>query len=380
MRTINIHSNINSNELCGIITHEPKPFYNRSKYILITKTIGLKDIGYQACITDFPNKNPILPLNIQVDSSDFSKLQEGDIVNISENKITVLWSELSNDNALMLTESCNCRCIMCPQPYQKHDKKLVRQCETILDLLKGRQVANICITGGEPTLLGDIFLHILERCVVEHPEAEINVLSNGKMFASQDFAKTTARIANSRTVFCISLHSDIDNIHDEIVGMVGSHTATENGIYNLAQFGANIEIRYVITKNNYSRMPQFAEYLYNYFPFCCHYTFMGMELYGYASKNEENVYIAPYEYQQELRTAVLALYKRGLPISVYNIPFCLCHKNIHNFARQSISLWKNIFLPQCNECIQKEHCAGFFATSKSLPNEYVKPLKNTEEI
>lgn len=372
--------NSTKEEFLGIITFNSRALYDRSQYILITEKPTFNDLGYMACIATQKCTNVFLPFTLNIAHQDMPELSEGDIVRISQNEISILWSANSCDNVLFLTESCNCRCIMCPQPYKKHDKRLVKHCEKILDLLKNKEVSSICITGGEPTVLGDVFIKILRRCVTEHPEAEISILTNGKSFAKESFAKEAVRVASNKTIFCISLHADYDKLHDTIVGIQNSHNETENGIYNLAQYGANIELRYVITKLNYKRMFAFAEYVYHYFPFCCHYTFMGMELYADAVKNKESIYSSPHEYKEELRQAVLSLYYKGLPVSVYNIPFCLCHRDIHSFARQSISGWKNIFLPQCDICLLQKNCAGFFATSESLPVQFIQPITSTEEI
>ncbi len=362
------------NTVLGIITRTSQPFYKRSKYILITNTPSLDCMGYKACIGLGTSNNPLLPIFINIEESELNSLVDGDIIRLGKNSLRTVWSLTTNDNALMLTESCNCKCVMCPQPYREHDPQQSKECHEILDLLKGQSVGSICITGGEPSLLKKDFLNILKRCTQEHPESDISILTNGKTFSDIGYAKQTAQVSNRKTIFCVSLHSDVDNIHDATAGGKNSHSATENGIYNLAQFGLNVEIRHVITKYNYKRLGDFAEYLYSYFPFCRHYAFMGMELYGYAAKNEEEIYISPYEYREELRHAITKLYHRGLPVSIYNIPFCLCHKDIHDFARQSISQWKNTFLETCTICEEKPNCAGFFATSKSLPVEYIQPL------
>ena len=83
------------------------------------------------------------------------------------------------------------------------------------------------------------------------------------------------------------------------------------------------------------------------------YAFMGLELHGHAEKNANKVYISPQNFQEPLKDAVLFLARRGLPVSIYNIPLCLCHNEVKNFARQSISGWKNIYLPVCDECEEK---------------------------
>ncbi len=359
----------------GIITR--KNHWNRNKYVYVADK-KLHCLGCKACISPKIRGGWGLPPFASLSEANMSLLREGDIVKFLEDGVTVLWENGSKDNALMLTESCNCKCIMCPQPTRAHDRSLVADVYTILDLLKGVQLPAICITGGEPTLIKKDFISILQRCVIEHSEAEINILTNGKTFADIDFTKQVMSVVHnnsvSKIVFCVSLHSDVDFINDIIVGVKGSRDATEQGIYNLAQCGAHIEIRHVITKKNYTRLAYFAEYIYNYFPFCCHYAFMGMEVHGDAEKNMDEIYVPPMTYNEELRQAITFLKHRSLPVSVYNIPLCMCHTSIRDVATQSISQWKNIFHEKCAVCKSKEVCSGFFATSSVLPVQHINPI------
>ena len=310
-----------------------------------------------------------------ITNADISQIRDDDILCLSEDgTISVVWETESSQNAFFLTEACDCRCLMCPQPPKLHDPKTFAEAERILSLLAGRRLETICITGGEPTLLGDGFLSFLRRCGTEHPEAQINVLTNGKRFADIDFAKAVSEVASPKTFFCVSLHGDIPSLHDRIVGSAGSFEATEEGIYNMARWGLKIEMRHVVTRLNFSRLPHFARHVYDYFPFCSHYAIMAMEIHGCAVVNMDEIGIDPSGYRRELAEAVLEMDRRGLPVSIYNVPLCLCDEKIRCFARQSISAWKNIYLPQCKECSQREKCAGFFSTSSVLPVEHIHPI------
>ena len=360
--------------ILGIATFEKKRFYNRSKYILIADRLDKKSLGYKGCITSggkgaFYQPDHVYEANIE-------KIKEGDIISIDDRGLVVIeWETNSHQNSLLLTETCNCHCIMCPQPPRTNDVfPCIRHVDDILDLLKGRKVSQICITGGEPTNTGDEFIRILKRCEDEHPNAFIDVLSNGKNFADADYCHKMAKLTNGKVTFCISLHSDLGDLFDKIAGSKGSFSQVQKGIYNLAKTGFPVEIRTVISKLNYMRLKNFAEHLYNYFPFCCHYAFMGMEIHGLAEKNLDLVNIFPTAYKKELKEAVLSMDRRGLPVSIYNIPHCCLCPEVRQFARQSISAWKNIYLPQCVECSKHGECAGFFATSSVLPVNDVRPI------
>lgn len=375
MRTFKGCTKTNPPVLIGIITRENKPFYDRHNYIKVTENISFDCLGYKACISIAPINSLIFPHNIALLPSEISLLADGDIVSIQDDAVSVLWEKDSTQNALLITESCNCKCLMCPQPPRKHNSRHIDESLKILNLIKGTQQHSICITGGEPTLLGDTFWNILKKCIQEHPESNIYVLTNGKRFNDSRFVHGFTDLDTSNVVWCVSLHSDIDTIHDEIVGVKGSHEETELGIYNLARRGMRIEIRHVVTRKNFTRLPKFAEYLYSYFPFCSHYAIMAMEACGYAEENFEKIHVNPHEYKELLASAVTNMYLRGLPVSVYNVPLCLCKPTIRSFARQSISSWKNKYLPQCDGCFCREQCAGFFGTSCKLPEKHIQPIK-----
>jgi len=368
--------------IIGEVTFTPIPFYRRSKTILICEELDGASLGYKGCICEGSKGRFYHPDHIfGVSEEDISKIKEGDIVRLDgEGKIDVLWEHTSHQNCLFLTENCNCRCVMCPQPpTDTNSPQLIKEVEEVLDLLRAQKVSDICLTGGEPSLVGDKFFSILRRCVTEHPEANISILTNGKLFADKKFADNLLGIPTKKVTFCVSLHSEVDTLHDMIVGRKGSYAKTQKGIYHLASMGFPIEIRVVITKLNYHHLLDFAEHLYNYFPFCIHYAFMGLELHGHAEKNADKVYISPQDFQEPLKDAVLFLARRGLLVSIYNIPLCLCHNEVKNFARQSISGWKNIYLPVCDECEEKLSCAGFFSTSAFLPIELITPIRRREQ-
>jgi His-Xaa-Ser system radical SAM maturase HxsC len=355
----------------GAVTTTRQPFYSRHGKVLVTKTIDAGCLGYLGVITSCaPKKSMLLPNMIgHVPDKDLDQLINGDVVCLEPTGIiTVFWEIASHQNALFLTEACNCICKMCPQPPQKHDDLHYKNSLMVLDLLKMQHIEEICITGGEPTLNKKQFIDILKRCIVEHPESNISILTNAKKFSDQNFTRSVSYISTQKVIFCVSLHSDIDTLHDDIVGIEGSYEKTQAGIYNLARYRLPIEIRHVISKINCSRLQEFSGHMYRYFPFCQHYAFMALEMRGLAEKNFDEIYIHPRDYEEELRNAVLLLSRRGLAPSVYNVPLCFCHPEIRLFARKSISSWKNDFLEKCAGCAKRDACCGFFTTpTRNIP-------------
>lgn len=366
----------NFSPFIGIVTFNNRSLTNRANYIYVTDSKpSFRLIGYRGIISSKEFKDKFyLPEGIFLENAT-QFFCEGDIVKIyPDGRVHILWEINSYHNVLFLTESCNCKCLMCPQPPQKHDPQLPKDALNVLDLLKGKKIENICISGGEPTLVKDEFKTILLRCLSEHPEAQTEILTNGKSFADSKFADEVAAISEDKAVFCVSLHSDIDEIHDQIVGRKGSYKKTLEGIYNLAANNCSIEIRIVVNKYNYNSLERMAEHLYNYLPFCVHYVFMGMEVQGYARNNFDEINAYPHEYRSQLSNAVLSMARKGLSVSVYNIPLCMCDRKIWPYAKQSISTWKNTFMKECASCKVKNNCAGFFENSSQIGVKFIKPF------
>lgn len=121
----------------GEVTTHRLPFYQRHDKILLTDRIDMGCVGYLAILTPAPTENKfILPHMIgDISSTDMALIGQEDIISVSgTGEVLVVWEKDSDQNSLMLTEACNCRCIMCPQPPKKHDPALANGANRILDL------------------------------------------------------------------------------------------------------------------------------------------------------------------------------------------------------------------------------------------------------
>lgn len=295
-------------------------------------------------------------------------LEDNDIISVNDNgKIKILWKNNSNNNVLFLTDACNSKCIMCPQKYIEKPEYYYNIADKVIKLIKNKP-EYICITGGEPTILKDKYIHVLKKIKMLFPEVSLLILTNGKNFSDFDFVKNAIINTPNNTIYGIPIYSANSKLHDYIVGSAGSFQKTILGIYNLYKFRQLIEIRVVISKINYKDLNNIAHFIYWNFPFVEHVTFMGLETHGIASKNLDDIWIEPMEYIKILDEAIYYLHIRKINVSIYNLPLCLLNDNLQKFARDSISSWKKVFLNECEYCKMKEHCSGFFSTSVKLPS------------
>lgn len=273
----------------------------------------------------------------------------------------------SNSNVLFVTDQCNNHCVMCCQPPKMKDdidyyfKKNVALIKTA-----PKETKNVCITGGEPTLAGDKLFDLIQIIREELPVTDIQILSNGRAFTDRSFTHRLKEIGGEQIFVGVPLHSDYAGDHDRIAGIKGAFTETMLGVYNLADEGIPIELRIVINKMNYQRLPLMAEFIFKNLYFVGWTAWMAMEDTGYATKNAQHIWIEPIDYIPLLCRAVKFLFEWDMPTSIFNIPLCLLPDDYHQFAAQSISDWKTNYLDNCDTCALKENCCGLFATSKRV--------------
>lgn len=359
-----------SGSIVGRITFKKKLFGNADN-ILVCREAPLRNSGLAAVIANTAPHSISYPLCTAADINIFN---EGDVVLLNDNgDIAVVFDIKSKHNSLMLTERCNHRCIMCPQPPQNKKDNLTSFNLKLIDLLDNK-TKELCITGGEPTLVGDDLFKIIQRCRDKLPQTSLMILTNGVKFADQNFAEKLYQCRHPDLLIDVPLFSDVAFIHNEIVG-AKTFYKTVRGLYNLALYDFNIGIRVVVHKMTFRRLPQLAEYIYRNFPFISHVAFMQMENSGLVNDNFNRVWIDPYDYNSQLRDAVLILADRDIKVNIYNSQLCILPEDIRQYAVQSISDWKNIYIEQCNDCSQRGSCPGFFASNKDSHSRHIKSFQ-----
>lgn len=273
----------------------------------------------------------------------------------------------SNDNALFVTGQCNNHCLMCCQPpVKRNDIDFFYEKNIRLIDDAPVELPTIGITGGEPTLLGDRLFDLIAHIRKRLPNTHIQILSNGRQFANGSYAEKLAQVSERMVIVGVPFHSDSPIIHDRIAGAKNAFNQTLLGLYNLAANDIEIELRIVLTKQNYQRLPQIARFISKNLAFVSTVAFMAMEDIGYTIKNRDLIWIEPLDYMPQLQKAVQYLAQLEFDVSLFNLPLCLLPESLRPFAKQSISDWKNKYLPICGTCALKSSCCGLFATSKSI--------------
>jgi His-Xaa-Ser system radical SAM maturase HxsC len=367
----------NINEpIVGIITRNIA--LNGNNYILISENEipNTNTENFKAILTKSILSKMSLSLPIVYSVITFDHLSEGDIVLInSSGMINTLYRLKSFQNFLLVTERCNSNCLMCSQPPKDIDDIPYRFNihERLIPLIP-KNCFELGITGGEPTLMGDLFFKLLSLIKRELPDTEIHCLTNGRVFVGMDYAKKLGSLDYKRLMLGIPLYSDYYLQHDYIVQAKNAWNQTMEGLYNLAFHNIRIEIRVVLHRLTIPRLTKLTKFIYKNLPFVEHVALMGLEFQGYTPYNINKLWIDPIEYMNELQEAAEFLSNMGINVSIYNCQLCLMPKELWKYNRKSISDWKNIYLEECTNCSINNECGGFFKSNKNMHSKFIKRI------
>jgi len=354
----------------------PKPI--RKKQILLIKDSSIKNLqsGFKAYFY-FDNKsNKKIFKNSFLLGEELNYLENGDIIRFDPTgkSIRSLYRINSKQNYLLVTERCNSYCLMCSQPPKDiDDSHLIKELLEIIPLMD-RRTNEITITGGEPTLLNNDLITIIMSLKHYLPTTSIHILTNGRYFKKEKYVRKISEIDHYDLMWGIPLYSDISNIHDYVVQADGAYDETVKGILNLKKYNQKVEIRVVIHRQTFSRLPKLANFIARNLLFVDHVALMGLENMGFAKPNIDLLWIDPIEYQNELVEAVEILSHYKMNVSIYNHQLCLLNPKLYQYNRKSISDWKNVYMPECDGCVMREECGGFFSSAKFRYSKNIKPF------
>lgn len=162
------------------------------------------------------------------------------------------------------------------------------------------------------------------------PATAVHVLSNGRTFENEEFAKSISAVEHPDLMFGIPIYSDVAHIHDFVVQAEGAFDETLRGILNLKRHGTKVEIRIVIHRQTMSRLPELAQFIARNLLFVDHVALMGLEVTGFARANLQALTVDPSEYVSLLARAVNTLSRAGIRTSIYNHP---CAPFLKSFGR-----------------------------------------------
>jgi His-Xaa-Ser system radical SAM maturase HxsC len=154
----------------------------------------------------------------------------------------------------------------------------------------------------------------------------------------------------------------------------GAFDETVLGILKLKNSGQRIEVRVVLHALTAPRIVETCRWLARNLPFVNHVALMGLENTGFAIANESELWIDPLDYQAELAEGVEILASARVSVSIYNLQRCVLDRSVWSYAAQSIYDWKNGYIEECDRCIEKDRCSGFFTSGRTRRSRGISPI------
>jgi His-Xaa-Ser system radical SAM maturase HxsC len=306
----------------------------------------------------------------------FDYLAEGDILGVRPRNrgVRALYRRCSAHNSFLVTERCNHWCLMCSQPPRDVDDGwIIDEIADCLPLIDPAP-SSLGFTGGEPLLDWRQFVGLLAGARDQLPTVALHVLTNGRAFADPEVTSAWAALDHPNLTAGIPVYAAVSDLHDYVVQSRGAFDQTVLGILRLKDRGQRVEVRVVLHALTAPRLLQTAAWIARSLPFMDHVALMGLENTGFAVANHDLLWIDPLDYQSQLAEAVAILQSAGLHVSVYNLPLCVLDPSVWPVSVQSISDWKNEYLPGCHACAVRSKCAGFFSSGVLRYSRGVHPV------
>ncbi len=307
----------------------------------------------------------------------FGYLTAGDVIGLDarSRRLRVLYRRASRHNAFLVTERCNHYCLMCSQPPKDIDDRwILDEIAECIDLIDPG-TESIGFTGGEPLLEWQRLVGLLAVMRDRLPETAVHVLTNGRALAPAAAVAAWAVGGHKKLPAGIPVYGAVDAVHDYVVQAQGAFDETILGILRLKDKGQRVEVRVVLHAATVPRLRATCGWLARNLPFVDHVALMGLENTGFALANEGLLWIDPLDYRDDLAAGVDLLRAASIRVSIYNLPLCLLDRSVWDVAAQSISDWKNAYLPECTGCAVRGRCAGFFSTGRPRISRGIKAIE-----
>lgn len=314
-------------------------------------------------------------------SIDLEHVHQYDVIALSPERgeLLVLFRNSDVHHAVQLTNRCNSNCLMCSQPPTKHnDDWLVDEACQIAAHIEGSP-CSIGLTGGEPLLLGNKLRHVIDVFSLRHPNAAIDVLTNGRLLSNQELSASILEKISGKVSWLVPLYGHADFLHDFIVQSPGAFEETIEGLLTLQAYGQPIQLRIVLIEPVLQHLSELCGFIGRNLPFVREVALMGCEPIGFALANRSVCEVDLSEWHEQLQEAVITLKRSQIPVVLMNAPFCALPQDLWSLASNSISDWKRAFPKECQECALKDNCSGLFAWyERGWRPTAIKPIREMQ--
>ena len=307
----------------------------------------------------------------------FDTLKDNDVICIYSNGVVKkIYDSNSKNIDLLLTSHCNSSCVMCPmseQSRQADEKGYLSWLKELISILPS-DLNRICLTGGEPTMIGDDFIQILDLVRKKFNHASFQLLTNGRSMSDFSFCSKVVEHLPNYTSIGIPLHAGTNALHERIAQVNDSYDQVIQGIKNLLIHNQRVELRVVVSKLNIKDMKNLATLVVDELPQVDNVVFMGLEMMGNAIKNKDYVWLDYIQSFSYLKEPIDILCKAGINVLIYNYPLCAVDEKYWFLTKKSITPSKVRYFEECSFCSVKEACGGFFVSTFKTMDIAIRPI------
>ncbi|MFH1723456.1 MAG: radical SAM protein [Elusimicrobiota bacterium] len=291
---------------------------------------------------------------------------------------------------------CNIGCVFCSNPAKgfrrttdkysyaeiaRKVEKYKRGLKTFVKFDSVRDYFNL--TGGEPTLHPE-FLRIVAHIRREFPKGLIRVLSNGRMFAYEDFARRTLGIGMSPFEVAVPVFGYDARTHESVSRAPKSFEQTARGLENLRRHraeGQRIELRIILTKIQMRSLDGLLDYVLAELSWVDRVVLLFVELEGFAELYRGQVALTMSECAARLDRNYAKL--RRLPQArLYHFPLCVLPPRLWPFVYNTLDSFKVTHLERCRKsCMYREACVGVHRSyEKHMGAPDIRPLTEPQPV
>jgi len=257
---------------------------------------------------------------------------------------------------VFVTPVCNNRCLMCcapvdaakmreHPPFEEYTKKEIDELTNVRE---------VYLTGGEPTTSPHIF-RVIRYIKSRHPGAVVNMVTNGRMFSYMNFAKRMSTLGINKIV--TEIHGPSADLHDRITRADGSFAQTVAGIKNLVSLNQNVELRTIVHRMNYERLPEIASFIAKNLKGVNCVVIFPFNIVSHAVKNLEKLDVTYSEIVPYCCRAAELLESSGFTAELFHTPFCVVDRKYWKFIRGvTAEAYKISLLDECGKCTKKGEC------------------------
>jgi MoaA/NifB/PqqE/SkfB family radical SAM enzyme len=216
-------------------------------------------------------------------------------------------------------------------------------------------------TGGEPTLHPEFF-KLLGEYRRNFPETPFTLLTNGRSFFYDEFARNTLKLGGTPFDVAVPVHGPDARTHDSVTRAPGSFVETIEGLKNLFKHrveGQRLEIRVILHKNPTRWLDKTLRFLLKTYPNTEHYrlNLVYFEVEGQAEKNFRSIAITLGDCAKKV-DACFELLGEFSEARLYHFPLCALSRRLWPYAWRTLPRYEIQHVDACRSCAVNDVCNG----------------------